>query len=253
MTCQLAMDIAAPTSGGPWPLIVFLVGGAESPDERYPDIYGPFAEAIAGQGAVVMVTSWRIGVEWGGGYPTSFEDVACAVGVARRIGPDYGANPDQVSLVGSSNGGWPAGVVGLTPSPFTPSPGSCDPTAGSLRPEQVVIMAGAFNYESSNPALLPFVRRFLGGNPKALPDAWAATDEFALAQDHPARAHAIPFLLIQGLADLSSPPADTRSLQAALVAAGYHSELVEIPGVDHLGTWANGDAVDAVMTIVTDE
>jgi acetyl esterase/lipase len=247
------MDIAAPTSGGPWPLIVFLVGGASHPDERYPEIYDPLAEALAGQGAVVMVTGWRVGVEWGGGYPTSFEDVACAIGVARRIGPAYGASPDRVTLVGSSNGGWPAGVVGLTPSPFTPAPGSCDPTAGSLRPEQVVIMAGAFDYKSSNPDLLPFVRSFLGGDRKALPGAWAAVDEFALAKRNPARAHAIPFLLIQGLADLSSPPPDSRSLQAALVAAGYHSRLVEIPGMDHLETWANGNAVDAVMTFVTND
>jgi pimeloyl-ACP methyl ester carboxylesterase len=112
-------------------------------------------------------------------------------------------------------------------------------------------MAGAFDYSSSNPDLLPFVNRFLGGGRTALPDAWAAADEFALAKRNPARTHAIPFLLIQGLADLNSPPPDSRALQAALIAAGYHSRLVEIPGMDHLGTWANGDAVDAVMTIVT--
>ena len=50
-------------------------------------------DGIAGQGAVVMVAGWREGPDWGGGYPTSFQDVACAIGVARKIGPVYGANP----------------------------------------------------------------------------------------------------------------------------------------------------------------
>ncbi len=194
-TCQLAMDITAPTSAGPWPLIVFLVGGRESPAERYPDYYGPFAEAVAGQGAVVMVTGWRVGTQWGGGYPKSFQDAACAIGVARRIGPAYGANPDEVILVGSSNGGWPAVITGLTPGPFTPAPGSCDPTAGSLRPDAVVSMAGTVNYRSPDPEVLDFVEGFLGGDRDARPTEWAGADEFALAKRYPAGAHAIPFLL----------------------------------------------------------
>ena len=33
-----------------------------------------------------MVAGWREGPDWGGGYPVSFQDVACAIGVARKIG-----------------------------------------------------------------------------------------------------------------------------------------------------------------------
>ena len=106
------MDISAPTSGGPWPIFVFLPGGPSSPGELYRDILDPFAAALAGQGAVVMISGWREADYYGGGYPTSFADVACAIGVARQIGPSYGADPDRVTLVGHSTGGWPAMVVG---------------------------------------------------------------------------------------------------------------------------------------------
>jgi fermentation-respiration switch protein FrsA (DUF1100 family) len=253
VTCQLAMDITAPTSGGPWPLIVFLPGGPSGPPERYVEILDPFAEALAGQGVVVMVAGWREGSDWGGGYPTSFADVACAIGVARKTAAAYGASPDRVMLVGGSTGGWPAAVVGLTPSPFTPAPGSCHPTAGSLRPDQVVIMAGNVNNVSDpdHGDGINYVTEFLGGDRKAHPHAWAAADPFALAKRFPAGAHAIPFLLIHGLLDTTVFPDVSQSFQAALVAASYHSRLVEIPGVSHLDLWGNGNAVTAIMTFVT--
>lgn len=252
-TCQLAMDITAPTSGGPWPLMVFLPGGPSPPDERYSIILDPFAEALAGQGAVVMVAGWREGPQWGGGYPTSFADVACAIGVARRIGPEYGADSDRVTLVGHSTGGWPVAVVGLTPSPFTPAPGTCDPTAGSLSPDQVVSMDGVIN-QVSEPGSgdgVAYVYQFLGGDPEAHPDAWAAADPFALAKRYPAGAHAIPFLLIHGLLDTIVFPEVSQSFQAALEAAGYQSQLVEIPEAGHIETLGNADVVITLMTFMT--
>ena len=251
--CRLAMDITAPTSGGPWPLIVLLWGGPSAPGERNPLTLDPFAKALAGQGAVVMVADWRQGSGWGGGYPTSFGDVACAIGVARKIGPAYGAAPDRVTLVGASTGGWPAAVLGLTPSAFAPAPKSCDPTAGSLRPDRVVSMAGEVN-EVSQPNQadsIAYVQEFFGGPRRDDPEAWAASDPFVLLRRYPAGANAIPFLLVQGLSDTVVAPAVSRSFQAALVTAGYQSRLVEVPGITHLHTWENGNAVDAVASFVS--
>ncbi len=169
--CRLRMDITAPTTGGPWPLLVLVPGGPSPPDDRYNGTLKPFTTALAGQGAVVMVAGWREGPDWAGGYPTSFRDVACAIGVARKIGPAYGANPDRVTLMGHSTGGWPAAVIGLTPTPFTPTPGSCDSTAGSLRPDLVVVEDGELN-EVTQPDQadgLYYVKGFLGGNRKSPP------------------------------------------------------------------------------------
>jgi acetyl esterase/lipase len=250
VTCRLMMDITAPTSGGgPWPLIVFVPGGPSPPDERYSGDLDPFVKALAGQGAVVMVAGWREGPDWGGGYPLSFRDVACAIGVARKIGPAYGASPDRVTLQGHSTGGWPAAVLGLTPAPFTPARGSCNPTAGSLRPDVVVVGDGELN-EVSQPGEadgLPYVTGFLGGDRAKHARAWAAADPFALAKRYRAGAKAIPFLLIHGSADATVAPVVSESFQAALVAAGYRSRLVEIPGADHVGSLYSKVGIEAIL------
>jgi acetyl esterase/lipase len=241
VTCRLEMDITAPTSGGPWPLLVLVPGGPSPPDERYSGNLNPFATALAGQGAVVIVAGWREGPDWGGGYPTSFQDVACAIGVARKIGPAYGASPDRVTLMGHSTGGWPAAVIGLTPTPFTPARGSCNATAGSLRPDLVVVEDGVLN-QVTQPERgdgLQYVEDFLGGTRKTRPAAWAAADPFGLANHYRAGANATPFLLIHGSADTTVLPAVSKSFQKAMVADGYQSQLVIIPGAEHTeGLWA---------------
>jgi acetyl esterase/lipase len=251
--CRLRMDITAPTSGGPWPLVVVLPGGPSAPDERYRGVLDTFATVTAGQGAVVMVAGWREGPEWGGGYPTSFQDVACAIGVARNIGPGYRADPGRVTLLGHSTGGWPAAVIGLTPAPFTPASGTCGPTTGSLRPDAVVIEDGELN-EVTQPDVadgLLYVTDFLGGDRAKRPGAWAAADPFALAKRYRARATSIPILLVHGSADTMVAPAVSRSFLARLVAAGYRSRLVEIPGADHTGGLWSKDGIEPILKIAT--
>ncbi len=247
--CQLQMEISAPTSGGPWPIVVMEVGGPADPGDLFTSAFGPFAAALAGQGAVVMVSGWRQADIFGGGYPTSFEDVACAVGVARQTGPAYGGDPQRVILAGHSNGGWPAMVLGLTPTPFTPATGSCDPTSSSLRPDAAVSMSGAIdlvNVPYDDPG---YIDSFMGGDQATSPDAWAAADPFALVQRYPAGADAIPFLIIHGALDRSVLPAGSESFQAALVAAGYHSRLLIIESATHLQTLHGRVSIDAIVAL----
>jgi acetyl esterase/lipase len=253
VTCRLRMDITAPTSGGPWPLIVVLPGGPTAPAVRYRGVLDTFATATAGQGAVVMVAGWREGSEFGGGYPISFQDVECAIGVARKIGPMYGGDPKRVTLLGHSTGGWPAAVVGLTPTPFTPARGACDPTTGSLRPDAVVVEDGAVDELTRPDAAdgIVYVTNFLHGDRAKRPGAWAASDPFALAKRYRAGADATPFVLIHGLDDTSVFPAVSRSFQATLVAAGYQSRLVEIPGADHTGGLWSKAGIEPILKIAT--
>jgi acetyl esterase/lipase len=250
-TCRLMMDITAPTSGGPWPLIVLVPGGPSPPDELYSGVLDTFASAIAGQGAVVMVAGWREGPEWGGGYPISFQDVACAIGVARKIGPAYRADSHRLILLGHSTGGWPAAVVALTPRPFTPAPRTCNPTTGSLRPDFVVVEDGELN-EVTKPDVadgIVYVTDFLGGDRKKHPDAWAAADPFALAKRYRASTNAIPFLLIHGSEDTTVAPAVSKSFQATLDAAGYQSRLIQIPGADHTGGLWSKAGIEPILKL----
>jgi acetyl esterase/lipase len=246
--CQLPMDIAAPTSGGPWPIVVVLPGGPGSPTALYPSLLDSFAAALAGQGAVVMVSGWREGDAYGGGYPTSFADIACAIGVARRIGPAYGADPDRVALVGFSTGGWPAMVLGLTPTPYTPAPGSCNATSGSLRPDAAVSVNGVIDEVTGQEDGNGYVVGFMGGDQETHADAWAASDPFALVERFPAGPDAIPFLLVHGADDTWAPNV-AESFQAALTAAGYDSRLLTIPDTGHQEAMERKGSVDAIVAI----
>ena len=96
-----------------------------------------------------------------------------------------------------------------------------------------------------------YVTDFLGGDRTKRPSAWAAADPFALAKRYRAGAKAISFLLIHGSADSTVLPAVSEKFQAALVAAGYHSRLVEIPHAEHLdGLWSR-KGIEPIVKAVT--
>jgi hypothetical protein len=63
---------------------------------------------VAVRGAVVVHAVWRQDRDQGGGWPTSFQDIACAVGVARAIGPTTAVIPTASS---SSVTRWAGGPV----------------------------------------------------------------------------------------------------------------------------------------------
>jgi acetyl esterase/lipase len=236
--CQVLANIYGPTHPGSWPLFV-LVSGAdeyESPDGVDSAYIDDFAKQLAGRGAVVLRANWRRGPQQGAGFPASFADIGCAIGVSRRIGADYGADASHVTLVGHSSGGWASTIVGLTTKPFAPTAGSCNATTGSLVPDAWAGIAPALDHASST---------FVGGTPTEKPDAWKAVDAFALVTT--ARTVGRPVTLIVG--DLDSLAANTRLLQAALKKAGFDSVLVEEPGADHPGVLEHAESVDALLAL----
>lgn len=247
-TCQLHFEIYGPTSGGPWPLIVLEPGGNVAPGEPG-DYLDQMATALAGRGAVVMVGQWRQSSYWAGRSPDSFADVACAIGVARRIGPAFRANPDRLVLAGHSMSTRPVAVIGLTATAFIPAPGSCDETAGSLRPDAWADLAGPRNDIAKVPSDDPVLTAFFGGTRTADPAAWAAGDPFALAAHRAVATTDLPTVLIQGGADGGAD--DARAFRAALVAGGYHSRLIEIPSADHFGTTVAKESIEAILALAT--
>jgi acetyl esterase/lipase len=245
-TCQLHFEIYAPTSGGPWPIIVLEPGGNLPPDLPG-DYLAEMATALSGQGAVVMVGQWRQSIQWAGRSPDSFADVACAIGVARRTGPAFGADPDRVVLAGHSMSARPVAVVGLTAAAFTPAPGSCDATAGSLRPDAWADLTGPYNDIAIAPSDDPQLTAFFGATRATDPAAWAAGDPFALATHQAVAETDLPILLLKGGAD--GDATDVRAFQATLVAGGYHSQLIEIPSADHFGTTVATESIEAILDL----
>ena len=121
--CSLDMDVVYPRAPGPWPVVVAIPGGPAAPGIR--SYLTDFALLVAGQGAVVFVADYRESPEWGGGAPTTYRDIACAIRFARARASDYGGDGHRVTLVAHSLGPFFASTVALSGDQFEPAPGTC--------------------------------------------------------------------------------------------------------------------------------
>lgn len=246
-TCQLTMDVLAPTAPGSRP-IVLLVSGGPNPlaDQGYVMDAG-FPVAV--HDVVVINPVWRQDRDQGGGWPTSFQDIACAVGVARVIGPDYGGDPDRVVLVGHSLGGWAGAVVALSPTAITPAADNCNPTSGSLRPDALVTLAGAVDLDERGPGRQEFLRGFFDGRRSQRPQRWAGSDPLTLTTT--TRPNQLPVTVVQGTGDTTVDPTVARAFAKALRQHGIDTHLVAVPDADHLGVLVAPAATDAIVAAAT--
>jgi acetyl esterase/lipase len=241
-TCRLTMDVLAPTAPGTRPIVLLVAGGPNPLTDQGYVMDAGFPVAV--HDAVVINAVWRQDRDQGGGWPTSFQDIACAVGVARAIGPDYGGDPDRVVLVGHSLGGWASAVVALSPAEVTPAPGACNPTSGSLRPDALVTLAGAVDLDQRGLGLPAFLRDFFDGSRAQRPQRWAQSDPFALtATKH----NQVPVTVVHGTGDTTVAPAVARSFAKALRHNGVDTHLVEVPDADHLGLLVAPAATDSIV------
>jgi acetyl esterase/lipase len=237
------MDVFAPARPGRWPVVVMVPGGP-APPTAYRSLDG-VARGIAARGAVAIATAWREGADEGGGYPRSFQDVACAIGVARHIAPRYGGRPDRVVLAGHSLGGWAAAVVALSPRAYSPPPGGCERTAGSRRPDALVTVSGAVQWAQAGYSD-DWLEAFFGGARDERPAAWQASDPFTLVTRR-ADVHAVPVTVIGGGRDVVVPESIARAFTARLRASGYRVRLVVVPGAGHGGIGRTNAAKEAIL------
>jgi acetyl esterase/lipase len=243
--CPLQMDVYAPLSGGPWPLVVALPGGPADPAAF--GYLGELAIPLAARGAVVITAGWQMRSQDGAGYPQSFEDVACAIGVARGLAAEFGASPERVTLVGHSLGAWAAEVVALGP-PMSLDSLDCPGAQGSLRPDALVAIDGAPWGSFDSYVGAGYLESLLGGDEAGEPAAWSAVDPLVqLAQPATPR---VPVLVIHGTADTTIPEAFSLQLDAALLDAGYPATYVAVPGATHGSVLGAVTTVDAISQLV---
>lgn len=248
--CQLMADVyhpvptaasPAPPPGG-WPLVVAIPGGPSAPGGR--GGLSPLASALAIRGAVVVLADWRESAQYGGGYPTSFNDVACAIRFARAEASHYGADPSRVTLVAHSFGGFAGAVVALSPKPFQPLAGQCLNSTGSGRPDAYVGIAPVSTLAAIGGDFLP---AFFGGVRTDRPAVWDAADPLLLAQAPGSQP--VPVRLVVGVADPTVPPQTVAPLADVLQASGRDFELIAIAGATHEDILIRTETIAAVLTV----
>ncbi|WP_433192770.1 alpha/beta hydrolase family protein [Nocardia sp. CA-107356] len=215
-------DLYLPTTNDPAPLVFVLHGGfwRAAFDRKHAR---PQAQALAALGYVVANIEYRR-VGDGGGWPTTFDDVARALDVLPGLIED--ARPgridqDRIGYIGHSAGGHLALWAALRHRLPT---GAAWRTEVAPRVTGVVALAPAADlvdaYHRGNGA--GAVAELLGGGPDELPERYAATDPAVLGVAD------IPVVVVHGDQDQRLPIEMAREY-----CAKSGAELVELPDTGH--------------------
>jgi acetyl esterase/lipase len=212
------LDLYVPNQAAAGPLVVFVHGGGWSVGDKAID--AALGTWLAAAGFVVALTNYRLSPAVQ--HPAHVEDVAQAIGWCHRHAARYGADPERLYLIGHSSGAQLAALVTLDPRYLA---------AQELAPTVVrrVILIAGIGYDVhegyATPELAPFLVPVFG------PAGAGWVDAAPLTYVSNATAS---YLLIHGLDDTDAPPAGTHLFGAALESAGVPTQVVLLPGAEHV-------------------
>jgi acetyl esterase/lipase len=217
------MDVYYPSSGGPWPVFLYVHGGswreldkAEGEGWRY----------LNDSGMLVVSLNYRLAA-YNVKFPAMIEDLKCAVRHLRANASYYNLDPKHIAVLGASAGGHLAALLGVA-----------DETAGwetgeyleqSSRVQGVVDISGPTDLTLEMPDSIAMAVYYaftkLPGTDTA--ELVAASPVSYVTPDDP------PFLILQGNKDPYVPVNQAEALHSALTAAGIPSTLVVVTNGDH--------------------
>ncbi len=239
-----ACDLHAPRDGGRGVAVLLHGGYWRARYDR--SLQDDVARDLVRRGWWVWNVDYR-GVGAGGGWPATFEDVAAALDLLPRIGPELGVPMDRLVVVGHSAGGtlalWGA-ARGRLPDG---APGAGPPGTDLPVPRAVVAQAGVCDLVAGARAGIGAgaVRDLMGRmppEPDDVPPA-AAPDPYVLASPMARLPLGVPTLLVTGADDDTVPPSQSTSYAAAARAAGDPVTLAVLPGEGHYGHLDPGSPV----------
>jgi acetyl esterase/lipase len=210
-------DLYLPRGAGPHPVMVVIHGG--SWHKRYGKVVmrGLAGDLIRQGWAVWNIEYRRLGE--GGGWPSTFEDVAAAIDHLREL--DAPLDLGSVSVLGHSAGGhlalWAAGRNGIAAG--APGANPAIEFKRAISQAGVCDLAGAYRLWRGGA-----VRALMGGSPQELPERYAIGDPLALVPLQ------MPVLLVHGVLDRTVSIELSRHYTRASIAAGAAVELIELTG-----------------------
>jgi len=204
------------------PLVVLVHGGGWE-SKLGADVFTSLSRRLAERGLAVYNLEYRR-VGAGGGWPTTFKDVAAALDYVPHV---QAAVPmislDDAVVVGHSAGGqlamWSGTRHNLEDDEIGAKP--------KFRPTYVISLAGTLDLRQAVRNGNPRVPRVMGGTPEQVPDHYASVSPIENIDPD------VPIIAITGTADTVVPPAMAESYVAAVHKAGGKGTLVKLPGVNH--------------------
>ena len=223
--------------GGAW-----LFGTRLTPPDYWPA--GAVFQAAIDAGLAVASIDYRHSRE--ASFPAQVHDAKAAIRYLRRFAGELGLDPERFGVWGESAGGHLAALVGLINDPAFE--GIEGVTGESSAVSAVVDFYGVSDADTM-PAFRDSMPQEWIDNLESKGEGVPAEPIDILIADSPysaeearrlvspvnhARADAPPFLLVHGEQDGLVPFSQSVQLHAALQAAGAESELVGVPGGDHV-------------------
>lgn len=217
-------ELWLPDGAGPHPTVLMIHGGCWQTEIAELDLMNWLAEDLRQRGIAVWNIEYR-GVDRGGGYPGTYEDVLAAAESLQTNAARLGLLADDVIAIGHSAGGHLA--LWLTAAVALPAGHALRP-ANPLDINAVISQGGipdlvAASGRPDHPCGADAPRAMLGGAQNA-PSASA----FAMA---PGTAD---LFMIHGALDRISPPEYGEAFAEAMRARGREVPVEIIPGEGHV-------------------
>lgn len=217
------------------PTVVFVHGGAWVAGS--PSSLRSLAQEVAERGAIAINLGYST-LLMGGGYPRTFDEIACGIRQARAMGDQLGGSGELV-VVGHSAGAHLALVVALDESAW----GQDCPFSGSAAPDRFVGLAGFYDIDQVDVLL----QGFLGGPRTEIPQVWDAVDPYVQIDRDAPGVGAFPVRLHVGDQDTLAPIELSRRLSDELEAAGADASTAPVAGADHFAIMRGDVSADLVM------
>jgi len=232
----LSLDLYLPETGGPFPPILWIHGGAYRSGSKSGIWYKPILDQT-GRGYAVASIDYRLsGVAK---FPALVQDAKAAVRWLRANAARYNLKADRIVAAGESAGGYQAVMLGVSGGVAELEGASGNPKESS-RIQGVIDFFGPTDFltmdDGASSCKTPLAHRapdspeslLVGCNLTDCPDkAKAASPLTYVGRDAP------PFLILHGTADCSVPHSQSQRLYDALRAAGVKADLRLLPGVGH--------------------
>jgi acetyl esterase/lipase len=204
------LDLYRPLHGDHHPIVVFFYGGGWNSGDKADFRF--VGAALAEAGFVAVLPNYRRYPE--AMFPSFMQDAAQAVAWTRTHAHEWGADPEDLFVIGHSAGAHIAVLLALDEHYLQQAGGSTRWLRG------VVGLSGPYDF-------LPFREAYLN-------ELFGPPENFPRSQPiNYVRAAAPPLLLMHGLQDTRVQVGNTRSLTAAMQAVGGRVTALYFEGADH--------------------
>ncbi len=222
---KLLLDAHIPTGDGKHPILLIVHGGGWSAGDKETDIVPVLAEAVTN--FTWFTINYRLAPT--NPWPAGFDDVLAAIRWAKQHAAEYNGDPNHIALIGYSAGGHLVTLAGTRTNADT----RVQAIVGFAPPTEI-----AFDAQRRGSLDKWVSMKYLLGR-DALDDETLKIMREISPTEH-IQSGLPPFLLVQGSADVTVPPDQTRDFFSKLKASDVSCDWINITNGQHrIADWDN--------------